>query len=318
MNHVIKALNDASVLNKRTLDLLRVTLPSRMYAPAVELQRKLSLQCTALCSDAVEESDICVLFGVDQHINLTEGAVHVSVPVLCSVSEVMAFFDKTGDDEMETIPLLYDRVMKHAPRTVDITLSYNVIPAFLYEHDIDHVYASSSVASVTGNSLPLSVLVHSATGGSSFRSTHSILHQLASRGKFRYVHRHLIPSTTISTVTMLQGYGISLDIKNMEYKAIDDTKHASESDSGANDNDAVNAKNADEDLSIPVEGFIFSILLQRKLTLETELSQFRESLLELAASKTDNIKLWDMANMGIAAVQRIVGETEFSSLDDKE
>jgi UDP-glucose:glycoprotein glucosyltransferase len=115
---------------------------------------------------------------------------------------------------------------------------------------------------------------------------------------------------------MLQGYGISLDIKNMEYKAIDDTKHASESDSGANDNDAVNAKNADEDLSIPVEGFIFSILLQRKPTLETELSQFRESLLELAASKTDNIKLWDMANMGIAAVQRIVGETESSLLDD--
>lgn len=41
---------------------------------------------------------------------------------------------------------------------------------------------------------------------------------------FRYVLRHFIPGTSEKTTpTALQGYGIYLDIKNMEYKNIDDS-----------------------------------------------------------------------------------------------
>ena len=57
-----------------------------MYAPAVELQRKLSLQCTALCGDA--GSDICVIFALNPNANLADEANPVPVPVLCSVEEI--------------------------------------------------------------------------------------------------------------------------------------------------------------------------------------------------------------------------------------
>jgi hypothetical protein len=46
----------------------------------------------------------------------------------------------------------------------------------------------------------------------------------AELGYFRYAIRHAFPGQTpVSASRTLQGYGVFLDIKNMEYKNVDDS-----------------------------------------------------------------------------------------------
>ncbi|CAI9304355.1 unnamed protein product [Lactuca saligna] len=165
--------------------------------------------------------------------------------------------------------------------------------------DFDHVYFDSSKGS------PIAIL-YGALGTNCFKDFHRTLVEAAKEGKVKYVLRPVLPSGcesksgycgAIGTKDPLNlgGYGVELALKNMEYKAMDD----SEIKKGVTLEDPHT-----EDLSQEVRGFIFSKILERKPELTSEIMAFRDSLLSSAVSDTLNV--WELKDLGHQTVQKIV------------
>lgn len=165
--------------------------------------------------------------------------------------------------------------------------------------EFDHIYPGSVSSS------PVAIL-YSASGASCFRKFHLILAEAAERGHVRYVLRPVLASgckqkteecasVGAGGVLNLGGYGVELALKNMEYKAIDD------SDVKKND---VTEEARTDDFTEEVRGFIFSKLLERKPALSDELMAFRDHL--LSSSVSDTMNVWELKDLGYQAAQRIV------------
>lgn len=165
--------------------------------------------------------------------------------------------------------------------------------------DFDHVYHDSS------NESPIAIL-YGALGTDCFKEFHKTLVNAAKEGKVKYVLRPVLPSGCESKSghcgalgtkdpVNLGGYGVELALKNMEYKAMDD----SEIKKGVTLEDPHT-----EDLSQEVRGFIFSKILERKPELTSEIMAFRDSLLSSAVSDTLNV--WELKDLGHQTVQKIV------------
>ncbi|KAI7751028.1 hypothetical protein M8C21_007077 [Ambrosia artemisiifolia] len=150
--------------------------------------------------------------------------------------------------------------------------------------EFDHVYFDSSPGS------PIAIL-YGALGTECFKEFHRTLVEASKEGKVKYVVRPVLPSGCESKSghcgavgtrdpLNLGGYGVELALKNMEYKAMDD----SEIKKGVTLEDPHT-----EDLSQEVRGFIFSKILERKPELTSEIMAFRDSLLSSTVSDTLNI-----------------------------
>nr|XP_043627577.1 UDP-glucose:glycoprotein glucosyltransferase [Erigeron canadensis] len=165
--------------------------------------------------------------------------------------------------------------------------------------DFDHLYFDSSIGS------PVAIL-YGALGTDCFREFHRSLVKAAKEGKVKYVVRPVLPSgcesktghcgaTGTKDPLNLGGYGIELALKNMEYKAMDD----SEIKKGVTLEDPHT-----EDLSQEVRGFIFSKILERKPELTSEIMAFRDSL--LSSTVSDTLNVWELKDLGHQTVQKIV------------
>ncbi|KAK9053691.1 hypothetical protein SSX86_024765 [Deinandra increscens subsp. villosa] len=165
--------------------------------------------------------------------------------------------------------------------------------------DFDHVYFDSSTGS------PIAIL-YGALGTECFKEFHRILVEAAKEGKVKYVVRPVLPSGCESKSghcgavgtgepLNLGGYGVELALKNMEYKAMDD----SEIKKGVTLEDPHT-----EDLSQEVRGFIFSKILERKPELTSEIMAFRDSL--LSSTVSDTLNVWELKDLGHQTVQKIV------------
>jgi UDP-glucose:glycoprotein glucosyltransferase len=172
-------------------------------------------------------------------------------------------------------------------------------------YDFDHIYPSREARADT----PPKVVLYGIIGDKSFQDFHEPLVRLANDGKITYIARHapfLAPEDAgKSPSTFLKGFGVTLDLKSMEYKALDDRVPKV-------DDDAANAGEEDdaadeEDLEDEVEGFVFSRLISRKPALENSLKKFREHLLASASQDSSSeIKVWDMKELGLQAAQKIM------------
>lgn len=165
--------------------------------------------------------------------------------------------------------------------------------------EFDHVHFDSSSGS------PVAIL-YGALGTSCFEELHRILVQAAKEGKVKYVVRPVLPSGcegkcgtcgSIGTGNPLNlgGYGVELALKNMEYKAMDDSivkKGVTLEDPHT------------EDLSQEVRGFIFSRILERKPELTSEIMGFRDYL--LSSTISDTLDVWELKDLGHQTAQRIV------------
>jgi hypothetical protein len=83
----------------------------------------------------------------------------------------------------------------------------------------DHVHSHSST------SAQVTLVLYGVLGSTITRDWHtSIMTALsAHNGLLRYVFRHVVPADEGTTrPTRLQGFGVALDLKNMEYKTLDD------------------------------------------------------------------------------------------------
>ncbi|KAH9685547.1 UDP-glucose:glycoprotein glucosyltransferase [Citrus sinensis] len=163
--------------------------------------------------------------------------------------------------------------------------------------DFDHIHAESSISSRTA-------ILYGALGSDCFKEFHINLVQAAKEGKVMYVVRPVLPSGCEANVgncgavgakdsLNLGGYGVELALKNMEYKAIDDSMIK----------EGVTLEDPrTEDLSQEVRGFVFSKLLERKPDLTSEIMSFRDYLLSSTTSET--LEVWELK--GHQTAQRIV------------
>lgn len=163
----------------------------------------------------------------------------------------------------------------------------------------DHVHSGSNAGS------PVAIL-YGALGTTCFKEFHSVLSDSAKKGKVKYVVRPVLPygceKYTFSCAAVgatdspnLGGYGVELALKNMEYKAMDDSTVKK----GITLEDPHT-----EDLSQDVRGFIFSKILQRKPEATAEIMAFRDYLLSSAIS--DTLDVWELKDLGHQTAQRII------------
>ncbi|KAB2620435.1 UDP-glucose:glycoprotein glucosyltransferase-like [Pyrus ussuriensis x Pyrus communis] len=165
--------------------------------------------------------------------------------------------------------------------------------------EFDHIHFDSSIGS------PVAVL-YGALGTDCFREFHLTLVEAAKEGKAKYVVRQVLPSGCDAKIDRcgavgtrdslnLGGYGVELALKNMEYKAMDDSaikKGVTLEDPRI------------EDLSQEVRGFIFSKILERKPELSSEIMAFRDYL--LSSTISDTLDVWELKDLGHQTAQRIV------------
>ncbi|KAF3444470.1 hypothetical protein FNV43_RR14162 [Rhamnella rubrinervis] len=165
--------------------------------------------------------------------------------------------------------------------------------------EFDHIHFDSSLGS------PVAIL-YGALGTSCFKEFHFTLVEAAKEGKIKYVVRPVLPSGCETKTSFcgsvgtrnalnLGGYGVELALKNMEYKAMDDStvkKGVSLEDPRT------------EDLSQEVRGFIFSKILERKPDLTSEIMAFRDYL--LSSTISDTLDVWELKDLGHQTAQRIV------------
>ncbi|XP_058110357.1 UDP-glucose:glycoprotein glucosyltransferase isoform X2 [Magnolia sinica] len=164
--------------------------------------------------------------------------------------------------------------------------------------DFDHIYFGSNITS------PVFIL-YGALGTDCFREFHAALVE-ASKGRVKYVVRPVLPSGCEATTDRcgavgtldelnLGGYGVELALKNMEYKAMDDSTVKK----GVTLEDP-----RTEDLSQEVRGFIFSKILERKPEMTNEIMAFRDYL--LSSTVSDTLDVWELKDLGHQTAQRIV------------
>lgn len=167
--------------------------------------------------------------------------------------------------------------------------------------EIDHKYPQASSAAVARTAI-----LYGALGTPAFYAFHAPLKAAAEANELQYIARHYANDSRLET--RLQGYGVALDIKNMEYKTIDDS-HTSGADASTadEDEDMDDAHDEDEDDEDDVEGFLFNVLMQRHGELASELKQFRDSLAtQDGPDQDDALKAWHLKDIGLAAARKIL------------
>ncbi|KAL6178989.1 hypothetical protein ACLB2K_050505 [Fragaria x ananassa] len=169
--------------------------------------------------------------------------------------------------------------------------------------EFDHIHFDSTVGS------PVAVL-YGALGTGCFREFHVTLVEAAKEGHVKYVVRPVLPSGCEAEIDRcsavgakdslnLGGYGVELALKNMEYKAMDDSTIKK----GVTLEDP-----RTEDLSQEVRGFIFSKFLERRPELTSEIMAFRDYL--LSSTISDTLDVWELKDLGHQTAQRIVQATD--------
>ncbi|XP_043704312.1 UDP-glucose:glycoprotein glucosyltransferase [Telopea speciosissima] len=168
-------------------------------------------------------------------------------------------------------------------------------------YDFDHIHFDSSTAS------PVAIL-YGALGTACFKEFHVVLAEASRKGIVRYVVRPVLPSgceaasghcgaVGAKDALNLGGYGVELALKNMEYKAMDDSTIKK---------DVTPEDPRTEDLSQDVRGFIFSRILERKPELTNEIMAFRDYMLSSTMTESDTLDIWELKDLGHQTAQRVV------------
>lgn len=287
------------MLSEEELRVLRTSIDIGMYLPAVRMFESIAAPYKNPCSKNI--------FAVG--FRASHGHL------LCSEEEVDDFLDHEGDG--------YSSEDANSEK-------YDIAPKG-YD-DWDHVYR------VTASDTH--IVVYGTLGTANLCSMHNHLKKLDS---IKYSLRHAFIDVPIPAdyslskegsglavdsnsdyTNELYGYGVYLDIKNMEYKTMDDGIQADANESDENVN-----KREDED-NFPegeeVSGINFNKLLevyqdskvlpeQKKkgkvthlVPLKDELKLFRKHLKDQAAGVGDSsggMKVWNLKDLGLQAVQSV-------------
>ncbi len=282
---------------------LEVSLDTRAFAPAVEAQRQVAeaalRQADGRCTEQFEKGDAWAVISwpgvapdVDGH----------PVPV-CTASDLEA-------------------ALEHAKPVQDFSLDMSEeVTTRITRHD--HVFPSRT--SLRSSQSAPTVFVYGLLGTTSFKKFHGALERLVSNGLVTYVYRHApspISSDRALPRTYLRGFGVTLDLKSMEYKALDDRALGGDNDDDDDDGDGGNGEDGDGSEGDPANGgpsaiaddeelfgIYFRKLLDRHPSMEAPLRSFRDTLLaeqkEGVGGDPGDMKVWDMKDLGLQAAQSI-------------
>jgi UDP-glucose:glycoprotein glucosyltransferase len=128
----------------------------------------------------------------------------------------------------------------------------------------------------------------------------------AQKGTCTVTFRHYIANTSNLDYPLgVQGYGITIDVKNMEYKAVDEKKAVEE--------------NADSDAEVtlpPVEGMDVNLLAKRFPQLRANLTAFAQRATSSVNADLD-LKVWEVQKLGIQAAHHVLADSNpMQSLTD--
>ena len=132
----------------------------------------------------------------------------------------------------------------------------------------DHVHGSPAEGA------PM-VVLYAPLGSAAFAAAHAVLGQQSAQGTITYVYRPLWVASAKDARQTLQGYGVQLAIKNMEYKTMDDA--AIKDLGGMDDLDggaALDGAAEDDD----EHGFYFGTLRARRPELNDTITTFKDML----------------------------------------
>lgn len=164
----------------------------------------------------------------------------------------------------------------------------------------DHVYGGGG-----GSSAPM-VVLYAPLGSAAFGAAHNVLAEMSRAGVITYVYRPLWRAAADAPKQTLQGYGVQLAIKNMEYKAMDDKQikdlgGIGEDSSAGADGEAEEAEEEEQ------HGFYFATLKERRPELDETLKTFRETLAASQGSQdASKLKVWALQDLGVQASSRVL------------
>ncbi|KAG3112481.1 UDP-glucose:glycoprotein glucosyltransferase [Phytophthora idaei] len=171
------------------------------------------------------------------------------------------------------------------------------------ELQVDHKYPYIASDS---EKTPMSAILYGLVGTEKFHAFHSKLVKQAQNNKIQYMVRHYPRDSPLNT--LLQGYGVALDIKNMEYKTIDDSKKTGD-DNPANDDEGTEDEDEEEEEidDEEVNGVLFKPLIARHGAIAGDLKQFYDILVKKADGEQEQeLKVWHLKDLGASAVRAIV------------
>mgnify|MGYP001275239810 FL=1 len=283
---------------------LEVSLDTRAFAPAVEFQRQLAIAADRAISHACHtQFDSGEAWAVVMWPDAPTQPIAACTPASLDINrrptpisyEKNSQDDNQDDDEDDQEP-------KAKEKTKDTTPSTPIQPAVaMNKHD--HIYPSRPLS----KDIPI-VYLFALIGTSSYSKYHQKLQRLANQGNIIYILRHS-PTTSLSTdVTYLRGFGVTLDLKSMEYKALDD--QVLDGEDGEDNEDDDDNENNEETLSEEEEelnGIYFKKLKKRYPSLSSSLNELSEQFeLEAKEGSDGEMKVWDMKQLGLQATSRII------------
>eukprot|EP01129_Flabellula_baltica_P009396 TRINITY_DN3831_c0_g1_i1.p1 TRINITY_DN3831_c0_g1~~TRINITY_DN3831_c0_g1_i1.p1 ORF type:complete len:1002 (+),score=253.35 TRINITY_DN3831_c0_g1_i1:715-3720(+) len=139
--------------------------------------------------------------------------------------------------------------------------------------------------------LPI-VILYGVPGTELFSKLHKELVVLCKDGKIRYVYRHWDRDYEKKDVISVQGYGIELALKSVEYKVIDQSEAE---ESGAEETVLDNV----------VQGMDFEILSKRYPGLSSELLSYKASL-SSGKFNMEELKVWEIKDLAFKATDAII------------
>jgi len=245
-------------------------------------------------------------------VDMFRKLVEQSVPVGSPLHDLGCCFLQSGN---EVIPLDNPENQESLdPRAIESAHSSAVQPLLTIEED--HVVVSAKTDPKDGSKSVPTVILNAPLGSSCFSQAHSSIKAIAEQRGWRYIWRPVLTQNCLSKSSQqlgacasvgadksvdVAGFGVELAIKNMEYKALDDTKvqlSAAERDSEAQ------AASIGE-----VRGFLFDqLLIRANETTRSELIKFKDVLRQkdTETQGTDfKLRAWQLDSMGLQATQRI-------------
>jgi UDP-glucose:glycoprotein glucosyltransferase len=275
--------------SNETLQVLKLSLGIRKYSPRLEMFRAISTHGAAPAEPAGGEEEDASAAAADP----------------CCWAEL------GGDGaHVATTRVELDAMIASAARSSPADAAAAASIPHLSE--LDHVYPAAPLGGDAASPIP-SIVFYGAVGTPCFAGFHAALKAAASAGSVKYVHRPVLGprcerdgcvglGASGGDRLTVAGFGVEMAVKNMEYKATDDTevKDTSAGGSGSGGGGGGSAHLSSED----VKGFNFARLAERYPALTPELTSFRDHLVAMD-SKDEALKVWDIKDLGLQATQRI-------------
>ncbi|KAG7382824.1 UDP-glucose:glycoprotein glucosyltransferase 2 [Phytophthora pseudosyringae] len=253
-------------------NILELMLATRTYSVKVEMFRQLGLDSGV--RPCGQDADTWAVFYKEPHCVES---------VACSVDELDAILrdKKQQNNDQKCV----------AAGVNDVELQV--------DHKYPHIASDSEET-------PLSAILYGLVGTEKFHAFHAKLVEQAQKNKIQYMVRHYPRDSPLDT--LLQGYGVALDIKNMEYKTIDDSKKAGAEDATADEDGDEEEDEEDEEIDDEeVEGVLFKPLMARHGAIADDLKQFYDILVKKADGEQEQeLKAWHLKDLGASAVRAIV------------